>query len=66
MAIPSKECKELSCRDFRADCDFTVRAETEEELMKKCGEHACIAHGKCRTSPEIEKRMRSRIKSAWT
>ncbi len=65
MDADSKKYKEISCRDFRADCDFTARAESEEEVMKKCREHACSAHGKCSTTPESEKRMKSRMKDVW-
>ncbi|MBP1741780.1 MAG: hypothetical protein H6Q48_4073 [Deltaproteobacteria bacterium] len=63
MAGISGEYKKLSCREFRTDCDFTSQAETEQEVMKKFQEHACSTHGKCITSPEIEKRIRSRMKS---
>jgi len=59
MDTQSKDYKELSCRDFRADCDFMVRAETADEVAKYCQEHACSVHGKCGTSTE---KIRSRIK----
>ena len=62
MATDSKEYKELNCRDFRSDCNFTVRAETEEQVMKECELHACSAHGKCLTSPRIKEKIKSRIK----
>jgi len=62
MATSSKDYKELSCRDFRADCDFTARAENEEEVMKKCEDHACNAHGKCGSSPQIRQKVKSHIK----
>jgi predicted small metal-binding protein len=58
-----KEFKELSCSDFRPDCDFTVRAATEEELLDKCQEHACNVHSKCGESPEIREKLRSRIRA---
>jgi predicted small metal-binding protein len=59
----SGEYKKLSCKDFRADCDFTSQAEVEQEVLKKFQEHACSTHGKCITSPEIEKRLRARVKN---
>jgi predicted small metal-binding protein len=31
--MAQKEYKQLSCRDAGADCDFLVRAETEEVVM---------------------------------
>jgi predicted small metal-binding protein len=54
--------KELSCRDFREDCGFTVRAKTEKEILNKCQAHVCSAHGKCSTSPEMREKIRSHIR----
>jgi predicted small metal-binding protein len=31
--MPGKEYKELSCRYVGMDCDFLVRAETEDEVL---------------------------------
>ena len=62
MAMDLKDYKELSCKEFRPNCDFTVRAEIEEEVLKKYQEHACSTHGRCVTSPEIEKRIKSHIR----
>jgi len=65
MDADSKRYKELSCRDFRSDCGFMVRAETSEELMKYCQEHACNTHGKCGSSPEGMEKIKSHIKDVW-
>ena len=59
------EYKEISCKDFRPDCDFTARAKTENELFDKCEEHACNAHGKCGTSASGRDKMRSHIRDVW-
>ncbi|MFQ6066971.1 MAG: DUF1059 domain-containing protein, partial [bacterium] len=32
--------KVLRCRDTGMDCDYEIRAETEEEILKKAAEHA--------------------------
>ncbi len=55
--------KELSCRDFRQDCSFTVRAKTEKEILDKCQIHACSGHGRCSTSSEMHEKIRSRIRN---
>ena len=55
--------KELSCRDFRQDCGFTVRAKTEKEILDKCQVHVCSAHGKCSTSTEMREKIRSHIRN---
>ena len=62
MALGKKETKEISCSDFRADCDFTIRGKTDKEVLDKCQEHACSEHGKCDDSPEIRDKIKSRIR----
>ncbi len=37
--------KELRCRDLGIDCNQMIRAETEEQLLKKVAAHALSAHG---------------------
>ncbi len=63
MVQHTKELKELSCKDFRKDCNFTVRAETEQEILDKCGVHACSAHGKCGDSPEVREKIKPYIRA---
>ena len=63
--MDAKKYKELSCKDFRSDCDFTVREKTEEALIEKCQEHACSAHSKCGDSPEGREKIKSRIRDVW-
>ena len=58
----AKEYKEISCRDVGVDCDFKVRAETEEEVLDHCAAHACRSHEKCGTLEDREK-IRSQIKT---
>jgi predicted small metal-binding protein len=55
--------KELSCRDFRSECDYTVRAASDEEILNKCHSHACSVHGKCDASPEAREKIKSRIRN---
>ena len=62
MAHHTKGDKELGCRDFRQDCDFSVRAKSEDEILDRCRVHACSAHGKCNDSPEIREKVKSRIR----
>jgi predicted small metal-binding protein len=63
MITDSKEYKELSCKDFKADCDFMVRAETADEVMKYCQQHACDTHGKCGSSSESREKIEFRIRA---
>jgi predicted small metal-binding protein len=65
MEKDSKKYKELSCKDFRADCNFTARGNTEQEVLEMCQEHACSAHNKCSTSAAIQDKVRSRIRDVW-
>lgn len=59
MADQQEEYKELSCKDFRSDCDFTIRVKTEEVWLEGCRKHARSAHDKC--TPPSEK-LKSRIR----
>ncbi len=63
-SMATKEYKQLSCRDFGADCDFLVRAQTEDEAISLATEHACRAHSKCEV-PSDQTKIRSFIKRVW-
>jgi len=63
MARQTKDLKELSCKDFKQSCDFTVRSKSEDEILDKCRDHACKAHGRCDDSAEIREKVRSRIRA---
>ncbi len=54
--------KMLRCRDVGVDCDHVIRAETEEELMRKVAEHAKTVHGMTEISPELVAKVKSAIK----
>jgi predicted small metal-binding protein len=51
--------KRLSCRDMGAACDFTVCANTEEEVFQKAAEHGRTAHN----LDEIPKEMLDKARS---
>jgi predicted small metal-binding protein len=54
--------KQIRCRDAGVDCDFEARAETEEELLKVCAEHAKTAHGLEQVPPELAAKVRAAIR----
>src|SRR5512143_2039400 len=53
----------ITCRDAGADCDFLVRAETEEEVMQVAAAHGNRAHGMKEIAPELKSKMKSIIKT---
>jgi predicted small metal-binding protein len=55
--------KQLTCRDAGADCDFLVRAETEEEVLAVAGGHGKRVHGYTDISPEMLTAMKGIIKT---
>jgi predicted small metal-binding protein len=63
--MAQREYKQLSCREAGADCDFLVRAETENEVVSLASEHACRAHQMCTVTPEVAGKMKSLTKSVW-
>jgi predicted small metal-binding protein len=52
--------KVVSCRDVGVDCDFVMRGQTEQEVLKKCAEHARSAHG----MKEIPAELMAKVKAA--
>jgi len=65
MAYHNKLYKQLSCKNFGADCDFTVRAKTEEEVLEYGYDHSCRVRSKCGSSSKTDERMRSLISNVW-
>jgi len=45
------------------DCEFTVSAPTEEELLKKVAGHAAQAHGITEITPELVSQVRAAIET---
>jgi len=57
--------KELYCRDLGLDCDFLACGKTEEEALRKAGEHAQAIHGIQGFSQELHDRARSVIREGY-
>jgi len=57
-----KMAKVLRCRDVGMDCDFEVRAGTEEEILKKAAEHAQTAHNMKEITKEVVEKVRAAIR----
>jgi len=56
--------KMLRCRDVGVDCDAVIRAETEEELMRKVAEHAKTVHGMSEIPQDLARKVKAAIKEA--
>ncbi len=54
--------KTVNCRDVGVDCDFVAKAETEQELLQQCAEHARSAHGMNEIPPELAEKVRAAIR----
>jgi predicted small metal-binding protein len=55
--------KTITCRDAGFDCDYIVKGETEEEVMKRGAEHAMKDHGikEEDITPEFKEKVRGLI-----
>jgi predicted small metal-binding protein len=51
--------KVINCRDAGVDCDWTGKAETEEELLQKVVEHARNDHGIAQLPPPMMNKAKS-------
>jgi predicted small metal-binding protein len=54
--------KVLRCRDVGFECDGVIRAETEEEVLKKAAEHAQSVHNLKELSDEVVEKVRAAIR----
>lgn len=64
--MAQKQYKQLSCREAgAADCDFLVRAETEEEILTVAAGHGARVHGMTEITPELKNKIKSLIKTVW-
>lgn len=53
--------KYLSCKDVGIDCDWSVEAPTEEEIIAKAFEHGKKLHGISELTDELREKIRSSI-----
>jgi predicted small metal-binding protein len=52
--------KVLRCREMGFDCNEEIRAESEEELLRKAAEHATSQHG-LQLTPDMVTQVKSHI-----
>jgi len=53
--------KILRCSDGGFECDGVIRAETEEEVLKKAADHAKSEHNLEEISDEVVEKVRAAI-----
>ena len=58
--------KTINCREAGFDCDYIVKGETEEEVMKNGTEHAMKDHGMKEEdiTPEMKQKIRGLIRGS--
>ena len=54
--------KAIRCRDVGVDCDFEARANTMEELLLQCAEHARSEHGLTQIPPDLIAKVQGAIR----
>jgi len=52
----------FKCKDIGMSCGFETTAKTEDELMKKIGEHASKAHNMKTIPPDVMSKVKKAIK----
>jgi predicted small metal-binding protein len=59
--------KTINCREAGFDCNYIVKGETEEEVMKNGAEHAMKEHAMKEEdiTPEMKQKIRGLIRSSW-
>jgi predicted small metal-binding protein len=61
--MAKKEFKQLFCSDVGMACGFQVRTETEAEVIEHLKMHAARVHGLNEIPPDLEKKIKTNIKS---
>ncbi len=56
--------KVLRCKDIGMDCDFEVRAETEDEVLEQAAQHAAQVHEITEMTPDLVEKVRGAIADA--
>lgn len=51
--------KEIACRDAGYDCDFEIRSENEDEMIRFVREHARDVHGVGMSADDIRGVMKT-------
>jgi predicted small metal-binding protein len=54
--------KVLRCNDLNPGCSFEARGNTDEDVLKKAGEHAKTAHNMKEIPPAVLDKARSAIR----
>jgi predicted small metal-binding protein len=54
--------KSINCADVGVECSWSATAETVDELLAKCQEHANTEHKDMVITPEIVTKIKSHIK----
>ena len=54
--------KVVTCRDVGVDCDFVARGQTEQEVLKKCAEHARSKHGMTELPADLAVKVKGAIR----
>ena len=54
--------KSLNCKDVGVECDFSICAKTEEELLDKAREHARTIHNMKDIPKDLYDKARSAIR----
>ena len=60
------DMKKITCRDAGFECDYVVKGETEDEVMKRVSEHAMKDHDMKEEdiTPEFKEKVRGLIRSS--
>ena len=54
--------KVAKCRDVGVECDFEARGATEQEVLKKCTDHARSVHGMQELSADLSAKIKAAIR----
>lgn len=59
--------KTINCSEAGFECDYVVKGQSEEEVMKNGADHAIREHGMKpeEITPQFKEKVRSLIRDSW-
>jgi predicted small metal-binding protein len=59
------EHRQLICREIGNECDFLIRAGTDEKLLQLASNHLCGVHQICYLNSDHADKINNSIRSIW-
>jgi predicted small metal-binding protein len=63
--MAKNEYRQVNCRSLGTECDFLVRAATEEEVLRRVNDHLCEIHRLCSFDSDLARKIGNAMRGLW-